>query len=546
MLFAEVPLSEAEGAILAHTLHLENAVMKKGTALDAAAIAVLRAAGFASIAVARLDEGDVGENEAAAAVAAAITGPSMFAAAPVNGRVNLFAAEAGVFQVDAARIVQANGIDEAITVATLAPFARVAAKQMLATVKIIPYAAPRAGVEAVVAALQGEEPVLAVASFSPLRVALVQTTAPRLKLSVLEKTARITAERCAGLGLHFLGETRCAHDAAALQAAIERVCAAERPDVLLIAGASAIADRNDVAPRALTASGGRVLHLGMPVEPGNLLMLGARGEATVIGLPGCARSPKLNGLDWVLERLAARLPVDAAALARMSVGGLLTEFTYSPRAVARADYGPPESEAAPRPRIVALVLAAGMARRMGSNKLTSPMAGVPMVRRVVETALASPCEEVVVVTGHEADAVREALAGLAVRFVHADSYAQGLGASLAAGAAAVPEACDAFVVMLGDMPLVRPAIVEALIARFAAGEGADILVPTFADKQGNPVLFARRFAEALAHLGGDRGARSVIEANRAVVANVPVDDESVLLDADTPERFAALAERLRS
>lgn len=542
MIFAEVPLVEAEGAILAHTLALPGLLVKKGTRLEATQCAALAAAGCARVTVARLEPGDVAEDEAAVAVAACLAGEGVFAAAPVNGRVNLFATVPGLLVLDGDRIAAANRIDESITIATLAPFARIAAKQMLATVKIIPYAVPQTRVERVAAILEPSGPAMRVVAFTPKKVALIQTTAPRIKLSVLEKTARVTAERCAGLGLVFLGETRCDHAHEPLVAALQ-AAQANGAEILLVAGASAIADRADVVPLAVVASGGAVVHLGMPVEPGNLLMLAQLGAVPVIGLPGCARSPKLNGLDWVLERLAADLAVDGAAIAAMGVGGLLTEFSHTPRAVVRPEFGPPVETKTTR-KIVALVLAAGLARRMRSNKLTSPLAGVPMVRRVVESALASRCDEVIVVTGHEAQAVEQALAGVDVRFVRAANYADGLGASLAAGAASLPEDAAGFVVLLGDMPLVTPALIDAMIDRFAPEEGIEIIVPQFDGKQGNPVLWARRFASEMETLQGDRGARGLIAAHGDVVAVLQVEDESVLLDADTPENFAALAARL--
>lgn len=542
MIFSEVKLAEAEGGILAHTLSLGALTLKKGLRLTRADCTTLAQAGVDRVTVARLQAGDVGEDEAAQRVAAALAGAHSFAAAPVHGRVNLFAAQAGLLVLDAARITRANHVDEAITIATLAPMARVAAKQMLATVKIIPYAVPRAQIEAVLKSLHDSSPALAVAPFTTRKVALIQTTAPRIKLSVLAKTARVTAERCAGLGLSFLGEIRCEHATGPLITALAQA-KTRGAEIVLIAGASAIADRADIVPRAVIESGGSVVHLGMPVEPGNLLMLARLDAVPVIGLPGCARSPKLNGLDWVLERLAAGLPVDSQAIVGMGVGGLLTEFSYGPRAVARPEFGPPVDPPESR-KIVALVLAAGLARRMGSNKLTSPMAGAPMIRRVVEAALASPCAEVIVVTGHESKAVEEALGGLNVRFAHASRYAEGLGASLAQGVAAVPEDAAGFFVLLGDMPLVTADLLSRMIERFAPIEGAEIIVPVFDGKQGNPVLWSRRFADEMQNLGGDRGARQLLAAHEESVATLPVDDESVLLDADTPESFAALASRL--
>jgi len=181
----------------------------------------------------------------------------------------------------------------------------------------------------------------------------------------------------------------------------------------------------------IEAAGGEIEHFGMPVDPGNLMLIGRlRGQA-VIGAPGCARSPKENGFDWVLMRLLAGLPVSRADITGMGVGGLLMEIVTRPQ---------PREEAAPEHgrQVAAVVLAAGRSTRMGAiNKLIAEIGGKPLVRIAAEHALASRAKPVIVVTGHEREKVEGALAGLPVRFVHNPDYAEGLGTSLKAGIAAV-------------------------------------------------------------------------------------------------------------
>ena len=135
---------------------------------------------------------------------------------------------------------------------------------------------------------------------------------------------------------------------------------------MLVAGASAIVDRRDVIPAAIERRGGTIEHFGMPVDPGNLLLLGRLGEVPVLGLPGCARSPKVNGFDWVLQRLLAGLPVGAEDIMRMGAGGLLAEIPRGPyRVPAPAARRKPVAQPPQRPAIAALILAAGQSRRMG-------------------------------------------------------------------------------------------------------------------------------------------------------------------------------------
>ncbi|HEX7839486.1 MAG TPA: NTP transferase domain-containing protein, partial [Kofleriaceae bacterium] len=302
----------------------------------------------------------------------------------------------------------------------------------------------------------------------------------------------------------------------------------------LVLGASAIMDRRDVIPSALERAGGEIVRLGMPVDPGNLLMLGRLGTRWVIGVPGCARSLKPSGFDWVLQRVCAGVAVSAEDVAAMGVGGLLDEITVRPT---------PRSEVPPRPedagsRIAAVVLAAGRASRMGENKLIAELGGEPIVRRTVRAVLASRARPVIVVTGHEAEAVRAALAGFDVTFVHNPDFADGMSTSLRVGIAAAG-AVHAALVCLGDMPRLEGRHLDAVIDAFRAGDPDQIIVPTYDRKRGNPVLWPSGYFTEIAELSGDVGARALLSRHADHVRLLAIDDPAILVDVDTP---AALAE----
>jgi len=539
MYFGPVPVAEAAGTILAHSVRKSCLILKKGRVLSAEDAAALEAAGFATVTVARLDAGDVGEDEAATRVAAALRGGHLRTAAAFTGRVNLFAEAAGLVVLDRDRLEAVNLADESVTIATLPAFAQVEPGQMVATVKIIPFAAPRAVVGRVEAALADGGPALRVAPYRPLRAGLLQTELAGTKGPMLDKTVTVTRERLAALGGTLVHEARCPHDEAALAVLIGEARTLGL-DLLLIAGASAITDRRDVLPAAVARAGGVVEHFGMPVDPGNLLLLADIDGVPVLGLPGCARSPKLNGFDWVLQRLAAGVPVTREDVMRMGIGGLLAEIPS--RGLPRA--GAPEAPRAPR--IAALVLAAGRSSRMGgSNKLLADVHGTPLVARTVDAVLASSARPVVVVTGHQADEVRAALAGRPVAFTHNPDFAEGLSTSLRAGLAALPADVDGALVCLGDMPAVAPGVLDTLIAAYNPTEGRTICVPVAHGRRGNPVLWGRRFFADMARISGDTGARHLIGENAEQVCEIQVDTEGVLNDVDTPDGLARLMESTR-
>jgi molybdenum cofactor cytidylyltransferase len=329
MFFGPLPPLEAEGGVVAHRVRAADVVFAKGHRLSAADCAAIAAAGLSEITIAREEPGDIAENEAARRLAGAARGAGLRAAEPFTGRVNLFAESDGVLRVDAGAIHRFNALDEGMTIATLPPFRRVRAGEMVATIKIIPFALPGMLVDAGLAIFSAEKP-LSVSPFAPKRIGLIQLALPETKSGMLAKTATITAGRIVSLQGTLAFELRHPHRAEALSDALAALDPATF-DILLIFGAAAISDRRDVIPRAIEHSGGRIEHLGMPVDPGNLLLLGEVHGRPVIGAPGCARAPAENGFDWVLERLCAGISVDADDIRVMGVGGLLMEIGTRPQ-----------------------------------------------------------------------------------------------------------------------------------------------------------------------------------------------------------------------
>ena len=329
MRFGPVPVAEAAGLISAHSVRREGITLRKGSVIAPDAAVSLARAGLSEIIAATLEPGDVGEDAAAARLAGRLAGANLRVEAPFTGRCNLFAETAGVLTLDPAQIDAVNAVDEAVTVATLPRFKPVVAGEMVATVKIIPYAVPEAVLDRAGAAAAGG--ALAVTPYRRRRVGVVSTRLPSLKETTIDKTLRVLGERLAPTGAEIVAEARVPHAAAAVSASLADTVDRAGADLVVVFGASAIADRRDVIPAGIEAAGGRVAHLGMPVDPGNLLLIGRRGDVPIIGAPGCARSPKENGFDWILHRLLADLAVSRADIVALGVGGLLMEIVSRPQ-----------------------------------------------------------------------------------------------------------------------------------------------------------------------------------------------------------------------
>ncbi len=531
MKFGEVSLDEAEGSFLAHSLGAGAARLKKGTLLGPQEVALLKAAGNETAIVARLEAGDVDEDAAASRLADQCKDASLNLGSASTGRVNIHAEHDGLFIVDKDQVDAINRVDPAITVATLARFAPVVRGQMVATVKIIPFAVAEEKLKRIEEMLEGSSgPIFKVAPWQPRRVGLVTTLLPSLKTEVIEKTNRILEARLALSKSHIVSEHRVAHTGAAVGAAIATL-AREAVDLIIVFGASAVVDPHDVIPEGMRLSGGKVIQVGMPVDPGNLLVLGQINDVPIIGAPGCARSPKENGFDWILDRVIAGVPVTPEDVAGMGVGGLLMEIETRPR--------PREDKREKRkPKLAALMLAAGTSSRMGgSHKLRALFAGVPLIARSASMVTEAFGTAPLVVLGHDAKGLAVLLPAGASHVVNPD-YADGISASLRVGIAALDQSCDGVLIHLADMPAVTSQHLKLLAQAFAASGGIAVVRATHAGKRGNPVILPRALFTQVARLTGDLGARAIIEAFGGTVIDVELG-EAASMDVDTPEALRA-------
>ena len=324
MKFGTVPLEDAIGAVLAHSVAVPEGRLRKGRLITAADVAQMRAAGLSDVSVAQLDPTDVDENTAAARLAAAVRGDAtgLVATSAFTGRVNLMAQGPGVVVLDIAAIETINAVHPMITIATVPPWQQLAQGGMVATIKIISYAVPEADLRTACRAAGAG----AISLASPkLQTATLIIT--EISGGVGDKGRLAIAARLEALGVSLDSVEIVAHATDALAQAIGRA----QSDLVLILTGSATSDIDDVAPAALRHAGGAVSRFGMPVDPGNLLFLGEISGRPVIGLPGCARSPALNGADWVLSRVICGIEVTSRDIAAMGVGGLLKEIPTRPQ-----------------------------------------------------------------------------------------------------------------------------------------------------------------------------------------------------------------------
>ena len=535
MKFGRIPTDQGEGSILAHSLTVLGRKWKKGRVLSRHDVDVLIDSGFESIVTARLEDGDVDEDSAAEAIARVIAGTGVEIRAAATGRCNLYAETRGLVKIESERIDAINAVHESFTVATLPSYSDVYPGKLLVSVKVIPFAVDRDLLNECVTVAARRFPPVNVFSYQPMSIGLIQTRTDWFNPGLLEKGSRLLKQRVVQVGSVIEIEEICDHHERPVSMAIRKMLT-KNLDVIFLLGASAIQDRGDVIPQGIEDAGGRIEHFGMPVDPGNLLLMARFGKTKIMGLPGCVRTPKRNGFDFVFERLAAGLEVLPEHVMQMGSGGILIEPSRRPeRRTAVINQEIHNSN-----RIAAVVLAAGQSQRMGrENKLFLKIGERSIIQEVIMNLNDSRVDQVFVVTGHEEERVRSELESLNATFIHNSEYARGLSTSLRTALSSVPKDFGGILVCLGDMPFVLSRHIDALVDAFDPTSGRSICVPTHKGKRGNPVLWDRRYILEMMEVRGDVGAKHMIGDYEDYVSEVEVSDAGVVTDLDTPEAYAA-------
>ena len=535
MRLAEFARADCQGLVLAHRQNFAGGSLAKGTVLTAEHLKKLGAAGIGRLICARPDAGDVHEDEAAARLASLLAPENLDFTIAATGRVNMKVPRQGLVRYERALIHAINKIDERITFALVQHNQLLVGGQMAATLKIIPFFVPECSLLEIENLLAGAPAF----GFHPLKtadVALIQTRIPGQPDRLFAATKQVTADRLAVLGCNLVASPVCDHDRQVLAGVISSSIA-DGADIVLVCGGSAIVDRQDELPQAVIAAGGHVTQLGLAVDPGNLLMFAKVGDAPVIGMPGCARSPKLNGLDWVLQLVLADVEMTRGEFADMAAGGLLMEIASRPlpRNIATKPQQPD--------RLVGMVLAAGQSSRMGSeNKLLVEFLGKPLVRHVTETMITAGIDELTIVIGYQADQVAAALADLPVHLLFNPDFAAGQGHSVAAGIGALDGVVTDVLIALGDMPLITVEILQNLVAAHLAcvDHQRQITLPSCDGKRGNPIIWGGAFFPELKQLRGDAGGRQVLQDHLAAHNPVEILSPAIFCDIDTTADLQAV------
>ena len=289
MKFGPISVEAAAGKIMGHNIAGPDGrrLYRKGKLITPDDVQKLIILGKTSIYVAELEPGDIKEDQAALRIAQAVTSTGLRLSGPAAGRVNLLATVRGVIRVSVSALLQINQIP-GLTLATLPNHQVVFPRQIVGTVKVIPYAVPGALLERAESGIAANQPVLSLAELLPKKVAIFLSGSDAVRERLVSDFELPLRARVEGFGSQAIltGYLKLEDegDETILSKLIQE-SVSQHYDLIILAGETAIMDRSDLAPRALEGAGGSVECVGVPVDPGNLLMLGYLGDVPVVGAP---------------------------------------------------------------------------------------------------------------------------------------------------------------------------------------------------------------------------------------------------------------------
>jgi molybdenum cofactor cytidylyltransferase len=510
---------------LAHSIVVGGKRLPKGSLITRACADAIAGEGITEIQAYRLGEDDIGENEIADQIATLISGENTTASGATRGRVDLRASKAGIISIPR-NFEEINRIDEGLTVATLKRDVGVGIGDLIATIKIIPYGLPRHVIDSVKSSCSA----LSIQPYKPYNIAVIN--------SDTSQTSGAITQRIENTSGKLLEKIQSDHSTHSLKNAIQQCAINPAIDLILLVGKSAIADRRDTVPSSLEAANGKVLHLGMPADPGNLLMLGEINKKQVIGVPSCAKSPARNGFDMVLEEFAANRSLSVDYIKQAGIGGLLKPQAKNTKDRTRDTQ---KSTIRENDKGAAILLAAGASSRAPINKLLAKINGQTVASISAQNladAITLNSRNIAVVTGRDAVDVEQSIGLNDVDFVCNTAFEAGISTSLKMGLERIAVDIELVLVALADMPFIKPATIDTLFIMAKEMPDRDIFVPTFNGKRGNPVLWRKSIFDDLKALEGDMGGKQLMKKYADRVHLVPVDDPGVLIDLDTQEALA--------
>ena len=523
MNFGEVKIVNSLHSILAHTITVDGKKFSKGRIISREDQKYLIKNNIDSLICVTLTKQDVHEDNAANILAKNFNNTSIAIEKAFTGRSNILANESGLLVINEDNIRKFNEISNSITIATLNNNSKVTKGEMIATIKIIPFSVKEKSITDLKKI--NFKKSLYIHPFLEKKCALLLTHSNKENIKLNSISEKRVKDRLQNLNCTLELIKTCKHDTNDITKSIKYFLNKE-VDLVLILGSSAIVDINDKIPEAILNTNGKIIRFGMPVDPGNLLLLGEIKKIPIIGLPGCARSPSLNGFDWVLERVLSGNQITNTDISNMGVGGLLKTLNKRDKKI---DLGKTY-------KIANIILAAGQSKRMlKDNKLLIKINKQYMIEKIVDTALNSSADSTVVVLGHQNNVIQEIIQNKEVITTINEDYKKGLSSSLQCGISALPDDCDAAIIILADMPNIEIKVLNSIINNYNPKKNKSIIIPTFNGKKGNPILIDRKYFPDILKVKGDKGAKDIIANNKNYVLEIPQNNSSVLDDIDTKE-----------
>ncbi|MGX7092234.1 molybdopterin-binding protein [Hutsoniella sourekii] len=321
----KIRVEEAVGKRLLHDITaikpdgFKGREFKRGHLIQEADIPRLKDIGKDHVFVGELEPGQVHEEDAAKALAEWVTGPNIEAGPPSEGKIALKSQVDGLFVLDRESLDAINSVGD-YTLATRWNLSPVQAGDTLVGLRIVPLLTEQDQVDRAVAIAQAGQPVFQVVSYQTLKIGVIITGSEVYHGRIQDRFEPVLRDKFSDFPTEILGFTKCPDDLDHISQALEAYLSQDADLVILTGGMSV--DPDDLTPTAIRQSGAQVISQGVPVQPGNMLMLAQLGSSYLLGLPGASIHAPVTSFDTLLPRFYAKYPITKADLIALGEGGL--------------------------------------------------------------------------------------------------------------------------------------------------------------------------------------------------------------------------------
>lgn len=544
MINQEFDLNRALGVKIFEEIRLDGMILEKGRTLNEEDIIQLKLSGIPSVFGAIMSETDLTLEAALGIIAAKLCGNNTAYAVSHGGICKIAAVQDGIFLCSDDRVAKFNRYSHNVILNTIAPYSFVTAGEVIAELQITSPVVSQDAVDKIIYSLSGNIELLSVKEQAPKKTALIYTKFYNDAVETAHFTSVVKklVQDFSLLQLDYANEYNAVHTREEVANAVEKAVADGNEVIFIIPGVKTN-DKDDIVPSALNSYVDEIVNYGIPQVDASDLVIAYKRNAKIISLPFKYDTTDSKLVDHYIKLAVINDKIydyDFARPQNILIGerqGLTEAETEQLVSSENKSLGKDEAN------IAVVILAAGVGRRAGRNKLLVDVNGKPLFMNAVQAAMQSKASPVFVVTGNQAAEVSEFLEDIDVNIVYNPSYNAGVKTSLNLGLKSVPSFCEGAIILPADMPNITPKFLNKMIAAFKKGQEKQVIMAAHKGIKHNPILWSKALFGVADMVPENADLRPVFMEHEDYSILVNADSSKLLLDITYPSDVEQIADK---